>query len=108
MNACEDGAGFINFEHPEHPDGTTESIDWDEIHRVEVVTTDEGPFLPDSFWVLTGDQVQCIIAQGAKGEKVLLERLQTLPEFDNDALISAMGSTSNERFLCWDRDQNRG
>lgn len=89
----------------EHPNGTIQSIAWDELRRVEIVTTDEGPFLPDSFWVLTGEKNQCIIAQGAKGESLLLERLQSLPEFDNEALISAIGSTSNERFLCWDRDR---
>ncbi len=90
----------------EHPNGTIQSIAWDELRRVEIVTTDEGPFLPDSFWVLTGEKNQCIIAQGAQGESLLLERLQSLPEFDNEALISAIGSTSNERFLCWDRDRH--
>lgn len=87
----------------ENPDGTTETIGWDQLNRVEVVTTDEGPFLPDSFWVLTGNQTQCTIAQGAQNENLLLERLQTLPGFDNDGLISAMGSTANARFLCWDK-----
>jgi len=92
----------------EHPNGKTESIAWDELRRVEIITTDEGPFLPDSFWVLTSDTTQCTIAQGAKGESMLLERLQSLPEFDNEALISAMESTSNERFLCWNKARDRG
>ena len=56
----------------EHPNGKTESIAWDELRRVEIITTDEGPFLPDSFWVLTSDTTQCTIAQGAKGESMLL------------------------------------
>lgn len=89
----------------EHPEGTIESIGWDDLRRVEVVTTDQGPFLPDSFWVLTGNETQCTIAQGANGESSLLERLQTLSGFDNDVLISAIGSTSNARFLCWDQDK---
>lgn len=89
----------------EDPDGTIESIGWNELRRVEVVTTDQGPFLPDSFWVLTGSETQCTIAQGAKGENLLLDRLQSLSGFDNEGLISAMGSTTNARFLCWDKDK---
>ena len=32
----------------EHPDGTVDSIKWAGLRRVEILTTDEGPFLPDS------------------------------------------------------------
>ena len=33
----------------------------------------------------------------------LLSRLQQLPGFDNEAVIKAMGSTNNAKFLCWKR-----
>ena len=36
------------------PGGRTESIEWDDLQRVELLTTDEGPFAPDVFWVLQG------------------------------------------------------
>jgi len=35
-----------------------------------------------------------------EGADKLLEALQKLPGFDNEAVINAMGSTGNARFVC--------
>lgn len=86
------------------PDGQTESVTWDDLKAVAIETTDEGPFSMDVFWLLAGEHGGCVIPQGAKGEDVLLERLQKLPGFDNEAFIEAMGCTENNRFLCWQKD----
>jgi hypothetical protein len=80
-----------------------ERVAWADLQKVEVVTTSDGPFAPDVFWVLHGSESGCAVPQGATGDSQLLERLQTLPGFDNDALIAAMSSTSDQRFLCWQR-----
>ena len=85
------------------PDQTVESVAWDDLQCVEVVNTDEGPFVADVFWVLHGSNSGCAIPQGATGESQLLERLQRLPGFDNGALINAMGVTTNQRSVCWRR-----
>ena len=76
----------------ERPDGTVERVGWADLRKVEVVTTDDGPTAGG-----------CAVPQGATGESQLLERLQTLPGFDSEAVIEAMASTSNRRFLCWQR-----
>ena len=44
-----------------------------------------------------------MIPQGAVGEDTLLDRLQTLAGFENDAVIAAMSSTERQRFLCWEQ-----
>ena len=44
-----------------------------------------------------------VIPQGAAGEEGLLDRLQKLEGFDNNAVIEAMSATENERFVCWRR-----
>lgn len=85
------------------PDQKVESVAWDDLQCVEIVNTDEGPFFPDVFWVLHGSESGCVIPQGATGEEQLLERLQKLPGFDNEALIKAMSVTTNKRSLCWRR-----
>jgi len=87
----------------ERPDGKVERISWSELQKVEIVTTSEGPMVADVFWVLHGLNRGCAIPQGATGEKELLERLQKLPNFDNGAVIEAMGCTSDRRFLCWEK-----
>lgn len=87
----------------ERPDGTVERVGWDDLQKVAVVTTGDGPFAPDVFWVLHGRTGGCAIPQGATGDRQLLERLQALPGFDNNAVIAAMSSTSDRRFVCWER-----
>ena len=87
----------------ERPDGKVERVSWSELQKVEVVTTSDGPLVADVFWVLHGVEQGCAIPQGATGEQELLERLQKLPNFDNRAVIEAMGCASDRRFLCWER-----
>src|SRR5262245_48120334 len=36
------------------PNGPVERVAWDDLQKVELVNTDEGPFVPDVFWVLHG------------------------------------------------------
>jgi hypothetical protein len=89
------------------PDGTIEIVTWSELKKIEVYTTDEGPFVEDVFFVLHGDNRGCCIPQGAANAKDLIERLQNLPGFDNENFIKAMGSTSNNTFLIWEKtDRN--
>src|SRR5688572_3004360 len=38
------------------PKGGAEMVAWDDLVRVEIVTNDHGPFLPDCFWVLQGEK----------------------------------------------------
>jgi hypothetical protein len=85
------------------PDGTTESVRLDDLQKVDILTTSDGPFAPDVFWLLHGSAGGCSIPQGATGEPELLDYLQTLPAFDNQAVIQAMGSTQEAIFHCWSR-----
>src|SRR6516164_7669830 len=77
------------------PTGLTEEVSWDELTDVEIVTTDAGPFIEDVFWVLHGADRGCSVPQKADGCKELLERLQKLLGFNNEAVINAMCCTSN-------------
>jgi hypothetical protein len=86
-----------------NPNGRIDTVEWHDLNSVEIVTTDKGPFFPDVFWLLNGSRTKCVIPQGATGETELLNRLQKLPGFRNEALIKAMQSTDNARFLCWQR-----
>lgn len=92
----------------QRPTGEVESVAWAELKAVLIETTDAGPFGPDVFWILIGvdesGQLQgCLIPQGTEGDGVLLERLRTLPGFDNEAFLAAMGSASSQRFVLWER-----
>jgi hypothetical protein len=82
--------------------GRIEEVEWQNLSEVQIVTTDEGPFEDDAFFLLVGnDGKGCCVPQGAEGSGPLLERLQALPGFDNDQVIAAMGCSENARFVCW-------
>ena len=90
------------------PDGTVEEIAWDELSGIDIETNSLGPFAPDVFWILHGDERGCIIPQGATGDAALLERLQELPEFDTERFIEAMASTSDATFKIWRKTTTTG
>ena len=87
------------------PGGKVETLRWDQLEEVGIVTTGDGPFAEDVFWMLLGPdrRTGCAIPASVTGMESLLSRLQRLPIFDNEALICAMGSTTNARFPCWKR-----
>jgi len=90
-----------------NPNGEEESITWQKLDAVLIETNDEGPMLPDVFWLLlTKDMTSgCVIPQGATGEQELFEEMQkNLPGFDNEMLVKAMASASNQRFPVWERE----
>lgn len=76
-----------------------------DLREVVVETNDSGPSGADVWWRLYGPEPapRCSWPGGATGEAAVLERLQALPGFDNDAMIEAMGSTSNRRFTVYRR-----
>lgn len=86
------------------PEGTVETVQWDELERVMIQNTSDGPLLPDRFWLLIGPGTTgCFIPWGATGEGELLARLQQLPGFDNQAVLE--GGTQDAVFTCWQRSQ---
>ena len=87
------------------PDGGKESVEWADLKAILLENTDEGPFLPDVFWILVGEKSGCLIPQGAIGAMELLTEMQKLPGFDNNAVIESAVCTDNKKFLCWERSR---
>lgn len=83
--------------------GRVETVRWEDLERVEILTTDEGPLADDIIWLLIGKEGGCAVPSETDGMDALLARLQRLPGFDNEAVIRAMGCTSHARFVCWKR-----
>jgi hypothetical protein len=71
------------------------------LKTVKIITTDEGPFLDDLFWVLKNDYDDISIPSESIGIEFLVNWLQTLDNFNNEAVIQAHQSVDNKEFLCW-------
>ena len=99
------GSEIVRFDEicviRELEDGRTETIRWEDLQEVRIVTTDEGPFCDDVYWVLTGESSALLLPSESVGMDRLLARLQELAGFDNQAVIDAMGSVDNAQFVCW-------
>jgi hypothetical protein len=85
------------------PSGLVERVRWADLRIVFIETTDAGPAVDDVFWVLGGDESGCVVPSEAEGMSELLERLQRLPGFENQAVIEAMSCAENRTHLCWNR-----
>jgi drug/metabolite transporter superfamily protein YnfA len=96
--------------HCTWPKDGTRSIAWGELNTVTLITTDEGPSAEDVYWHLSGvGTTEVVVPQGAAGHQDFLAEMQRrLPGFNNEAVIQAMGSTSNARFPVWSRSNAPG
>ena len=89
-----------------HPGGVVDTVRWSDLQQVHIETTDAGPAVDDVFWVLRDGNSECVIPSESEGVRPLLERLQQLPHFDNEAVIRAMSCTDNQQFVCWKRSHS--
>lgn len=82
-----------------------ERIDWSALTSVRILTTDEGPWMEDVYFLLEGqDGKGCAVPHGAAVRIRLLEELQSrLPGLQDDKVILAMGCTGNASFTIWEK-----
>lgn len=84
--------------------GQGAAVRWDALHTVAVMTTDDGPWAEDVFFVLESEDDVCVVPQGLAHAQGLVDRVLDLPGVDLGAFLAAMGSTDHAVFLCWRRD----
>lgn len=84
-------------------DGTIERVRWEDLKSVTIVTTDQGPFLEDVFFVFETKDAGVVISQEWSVKLKLLDHIEKkLEGVDNEQFIAAMGCTDNARFTIWD------
>lgn len=85
-------------------DGTEESVSWADLAEVAIRTTPEGPWKEDVFFLLMREGGGgCAVPAGDPAADDLMSRLQSLPDFDNDAFIEAMTTIEDGLFVIWRR-----
>jgi len=82
-----------------------EGVLWDELERVEILTTDDGPSAEDFFFLLEGRDGKGVAISNELAAKHGLAAIlqQRLAGLDNKAIIEASGSTQVRRFLVWQK-----
>ena len=75
-----------------------------ELIRVKVRTTPEGPFASDFYWEFTDRAGQRLSIPGdAENAQALFDALTALKGADYEAVIRASGSTEAAEFLVWEQ-----
>ena len=93
-----DGSGVLRV------DGNIrEQVFWSDVSEIRIITTNAGPSTEDVFFALvnvTGGG--CLVPHEAAVRTNLLAELQArFPGLDDQLVVKAMGSTSNNTFIVW-------
>jgi len=89
-------------------DGRVEAVRWEDLEAVDILTTSDGPFAEDFFWVLQDSRGGCVIGGERAQELALMDRFEGLEGFDYEAVIRASGTPEEARFRCWRKREGRG
>ncbi len=73
-----------------------------DLKRISIITTSEGPFIPDVFWLIESSSDIAILPSEGK-DSDFLKTAQNLPDFDNEVVIKAMTSHDNDFFVSWEK-----
>lgn len=89
---------FIKVEHPHRE---TEQVMWENIKQIKLINTDQGPWLPDVWLALLGDEDGCLIPQLAKGFNEVYGIVSKYEGFNFENFIKSMSCTDNAEFDLW-------
>lgn len=90
----------------EHPRIQPEQISWNNINTIKLLNTDEGPWNPDIWLILSGNNQECIIPHGAKGFDEIFDIISKYENFNFDNFGKSMTTTENAEFMLWTRRAN--
>jgi hypothetical protein len=74
-----------------------------DIQEIGIKTTDDGPMVEDTFWLLNPDTDNVHIPSECVAFKQLMDYFGQLEGFDWQPFIEAMSCTERSYFLCWKR-----
>lgn len=87
----------------EHPKRKTEQVQIANIKEIKLINTDSGPWLPDVWLALIGENDGCLIPQDAKGYDEVYELVSKYEGFNFENVIQSMSCTENAEFNLWNK-----
>ena len=98
------GLNKINDFTYEVNEGSDPPINLNDIVKVSIRTTDEGPFLEDVFLMIYDkDDTVFEVEQQAPFYYFIYGIVSLFKDFNYDQVIKAMQSTQNNEFICWEK-----
>jgi hypothetical protein len=83
-------------------DGAVEQVSWDDLAEVRLLAAPGASSWPQDigYVLIANDAGECVVPV-VFADEYFLNRLQSLPSFDNAALIAGMTTTSPATFRLW-------
>ena len=87
----------------EHPRVRTGKVLWKNINSIKLVNTDEGPWNPDIWLIVIGENEDegCVIPHGAKGIDEIYEVISKYENFNFENFGKSMTTAENAEFDLW-------
>jgi len=85
----------------EHPHREIEQVLWENIQQIKLINTDQGPWLPDIWLALLGNEDGCLIPHGAKGFNEVYDIVSKYEGFNFENFAKSMSCTDNVEFDLW-------
>lgn len=82
-------------------------IPWSDVSKIEIVTTDQGPWEEDVWWLfyLNEQEIPIDMPQGTQNHERIFDVLESFfTDVRMDRISKAMGSTSNAKFEVWSKN----
>ena len=90
-----------SFVKVEYPGWETSQIRWDDIREIKLINTDEGPWMPDIWLALIGDNGKCFVPHMAKGFDEIHDIIAKYEGFNSENVGRSMTCADNAEFLLW-------
>lgn len=81
----------------------TKQIFWKEINEIKLINNNSGPFVPDIWMSLLGENSSCLIPHGSLGFDKVYNIVSKYKSFDFDNVTKSMRCVDNQEFLLWQR-----
>ena len=106
MKAANNGPGVVEIDERRlsyfGPFGG-QSISLNDVTRIQIETTELGPFADDMFWLFYTGSELARVPSSAQGADAILDALSSFKGADYDAVIRASSSTKRDKFLIWQK-----
>lgn len=85
-------------------EGELVAVAWDEVLKIGILTTDQGPFEDDLLWMFfyrDQDHVLAVPASALDAAPDFFDHLKRFPGLDYDKITEASSSTDFAKFVLW-------
>ena len=92
---------WLSVKNPKHD---VETVNWDDIHTIQMVNTREGPWSPNLWLMIIAKHGHCRIPHDASGFDAVYDVVSKYKGFDFENFNKSLTCNDNTAFLLWSNE----